>query len=393
MREVLYLASRYLSYHRVKTAILVTSITLIIYLPIGLRVLANQSRAELIARARVTPLLLGAKGSPLELTLNSLYFESDLPDPMRYAEISRVDSSGLARPIPLYTRFRCRGFPIVGTTLDYFSCRDLQLESGRTLALLGDCVVGREVAHRLHLAVGDHLVSSAENVFDLAGAYPLKMRVVGVLRRSYTPDDRAIFADLKTTWVIAGIGHGHQDLTKPGTKAQALQKEGNKVVANSSLMQYNEVTPENIASFHFHGDPRDFPVTAAIVLPKSEKASTLLRGRYLSQKEPVQLVSPREVMHELLATIFTVQSYLIAAVLIVGLATLATAILVFMLSARLRRREIATMVKIGGSRGRIFALLVSEIVAVLVLSLVLAGGLTLVTSHFGSAIIRSVILS
>ncbi len=393
MREVIYLVTRYLSYHRVKTTILVTSITLIIYLPVGLRVLANQSRAELIARAKLTPLLLGAKGSPLELTLNSLYFESDVPDPMRYAEISRVDSTGLAQPIPLYTRFRCRGFPIVGTTLDYFACRSLRLQSGRTLALLGECVVGWEVAHRLGVAVGDHLVSSAENVFDLAGAYPLKMRVVGILERSYTPDDRVIFTDLKTTWIIAGIGHGHQDLTKPGSGTRVVQKDGSTVVAGSSLMQYNEVTPENIASFHFHGEKKDFPVTAAIVLPKNEKSSTLLRGRYLSQKEPVQLVSPREVMRNLLATIFTVQSYLIAAVLIVGLATLATAILVFMLSLRLRRREITTMVKIGGSKRRIAALMVSEIVAVLVLSVLLAGGLTLVTSHFGSAIIRSLILS
>ena len=34
---------------------------------------------ELTARAQATPLLVGAKGSPLELMLNSLYFESDTP--------------------------------------------------------------------------------------------------------------------------------------------------------------------------------------------------------------------------------------------------------------------------------------------------------------------------
>jgi putative ABC transport system permease protein len=393
MKEVLYLAWRYLSYHRVKTVILTTSITLILFLPVGLRVLANQGRSELIARARVTPLLLGGKGSPLELTLNSLYFESDVPDAMRYGEIARVDSSGLARPIPLYTRFRCRGFPVVGTTLDYFECRGLRLSKGRTLALLGECVLGAEAARKLGVSIGDPVVSSTENVFDLAGVYPLKMSVVGILRRSYTPDDRAIFTDLKTTWVIAGIGHGHQDLSQPGAGSQILKKEGNTVIANSSVKQYNEVTRENLASFHFHGKPEDFPVTAAIIFPKDEKASTLLRGRYLSPQERVQLVSPVEVMNGLLATIFTLQSYLIAAVLVIGLATLATAILVFMLSLRLRRREIATMMKIGGSRGRVFAVLVSEIAMVLAVSVLLATGLTLVTAHFGSAIIRSLILS
>ena len=48
------------------------------------------SKVELTARAQATPLLVGAKGSPLELVLNSLYFESDVPAAMPYAEADRV---------------------------------------------------------------------------------------------------------------------------------------------------------------------------------------------------------------------------------------------------------------------------------------------------------------
>ena len=51
MKDVLYLAWRYLSFHRVKTAILVTSIALIVYLPVGLNVLVGESARELTARA------------------------------------------------------------------------------------------------------------------------------------------------------------------------------------------------------------------------------------------------------------------------------------------------------------------------------------------------------
>ena len=49
MRNTLYLAWRYLAYHRLKTTILVTSITLIVYLPVGLRVLVEQSARQLTA--------------------------------------------------------------------------------------------------------------------------------------------------------------------------------------------------------------------------------------------------------------------------------------------------------------------------------------------------------
>ena len=42
-------------------------------------------------------------------------------------------------------------------------------------------VIGAEVADRLGIAAGDSLLSSPETVFDLAGVYPLKMRIVGVM--------------------------------------------------------------------------------------------------------------------------------------------------------------------------------------------------------------------
>ena len=67
MTDILYLAWRYLAYHKVKTAILVASITLIIFLPVGLNVIVDQSSEELTARAEATPLLVGAKGSPQSL--------------------------------------------------------------------------------------------------------------------------------------------------------------------------------------------------------------------------------------------------------------------------------------------------------------------------------------
>jgi putative ABC transport system permease protein len=98
-------------------------------------------------------------------------------------------------------------------------------------------------------------------------------------------------------------------------------------------------------------------------------------------------------MDELLETVVTVESYAVAAVGAVGVATLATAGLVFLLSIRLRRREIETLVKIGGSRASVATVLLSEVVGVTLLGVVLAGLLTLVTSRFGEAAIRRFLLS
>ncbi len=391
MTGVLYMAWRYLVYHRIKTVVLLLSMTLIVFIPTGLRVLVRQSQQQLTARAEATPLLVGARGSPLELVLSSLYFTAEVPQRMVYGEVGRIAATNLARPIPLYVRFRSRNDPIVATTLDYFHFRGLRVAVGRQMMRLGDCVVGAEVARRRRIGPGDSIVSSPESVFDLAGVYPLKMRVTGVLGFSDTPDDDAIFVDLKTAWVIEGFAHGHEDLADPAAAAGVLRREGNRITANASVVQYNEITDANIDSFHFHGDADEFPITAVIAVPPDRKSATLLMGRYQAA-EAHQLLRPVGVMDELLSTILTVQTFVLAAVVVVGSATVATAVLVFMLSLRIRRREIETMIKIGAARGAITGVLASEMILVIAAAVALSLVLTWITGLYASDLMRVLIL-
>ena len=393
MKDVVYMAWRYLAYNRGKTTILVFAIMLIVYLPAGLNVLVGQSAARLTARAEATPLLVGARGSAVELTLNSLYFDSGTPELARYREAERIAESRLADAIPLYVRYRARGYPIVGTSIDYFDFRGLTLAAGRSMAVLGECVLGAAVAEDLGLEPGSSLVSSPENVFDLAGVYPLKMHVAGVLAPSFGPDDRAVFVDIKTTWIIEGLGHGHQDLDEPAAASGVLSRDGRRITANASVVQYNEITFENLDSFHFHGDFGDYPISAVLAVPRDDRASVILQGRYENADAPAQILRPAVVIDDLLATVLTIRSFVVAAMLIVGSGTLVTAALVFLLSLRLRRRELETLFKIGGARGRVAAVLCTEIVVVLALGAALAAGLTGVTRRLGAEAIQRFILS
>lgn len=94
--------------------------------------------------------------------------------------------------IPVLSCYKSRDFPIVGTSLDFFEFRDLRLRTGRLFGVVGECVIGSNVARQLDIQQGDSLISSPESFFDFAGVYPLKMDIVGVM----------------------GLGHGHQDLAK-----------------------------------------------------------------------------------------------------------------------------------------------------------------------------------
>ena len=216
MKDLLYLSLQYIRHHRAKLTVLTLAITLVSWLPIAIQSIVDQTAAQLLQRAHTTPLIIGAPGSPLELSLGSLYFRSKTASTLPYSEVAELDNTGLARGIPLYYRFRSQDFPVVGTSPDYFDHRGLHIAAGRHGALLGEAVIGAAVAKSMGIGVGDHVITSPESVFDLAGVYPLKMPVVGVLAPSLSPDDEAIFVDIKTSWVIQGLGHGHQELNRTG---------------------------------------------------------------------------------------------------------------------------------------------------------------------------------
>jgi len=241
---------------------------------------------------------------------------------------------------------------------------------------LGECVIGANVARSQNVGVGDSLVSSPETVFDLAGVYPLKMNIAGVLEPSGSADDDAVFVDVRTTWVIQGLGHGHQDLEQAGAGNAVLTRNEKAITANASLVQYNEITADNVREFHFHGDTSGFSLSAVIAVPNDAKSSTLLRGRFQNGDIDGQLVLPRTVLGNLLETVFTVQNYVILGLVMLSLATIAVITLVFLLSQQLRYGEFQTLKRMGASRGFVSTLVVSELGFVFLGSLLLAAALT-----------------
>ncbi len=243
------------------------------------------------------------------------------------------------------------------------------------------------------LGVGDYVISSPESVFDLAGIYPLKMPIVGVLAPSFSPDDEAVFVDVKTTWVIQGLGHGHQDLNRREAAGQILKREGDNIVANASVRQFNEITPDNIDSFHFHGDNVGNPLSAIIPVPRDDKSAVLLLGHYQEQRKDVQIVRSRRVIGELLATLFTVRDYIVVGIAIVAVATATVALLVFYLSLQLRQGERFTLARIGASRMQVQALMATEVVCVLLLSTCLSAVLIILTRQYGMAVLQQLLLT
>jgi len=390
MKDSLYLAWRYLRHHEVKTLLLVLSLTVFLALPLVMRSMSRAMQQSFLARAEGTPLLLGQKGSSLDLVIEALYFQRKDVEPVKKADVDAIQSTGLGMAIPLRTGLRTQGFPLVGTSLAYFDLRKLRIEKGRGLALIGECILGSEVAEVLELGPGDALLTSPSTLFDLAGVYPLKLDVVGVLEPTQGPDDAAVFVDLKTAWVAEGLGHGHEDLARADADL-VLRRQGDTVTANAKLVQYNEITESNRESFHFHGDAASYPVSAVIVVPHDEKSATLLRGRFVDAPT-LQIVRPAQVVDSLNAQIFRFERVLQIVVWTVGLATAVMFVLVMALSWKLRAEELRTMTRLGSSRWKALQIMTSEVALMVGASALLAGLVGVLMARYGEPWVQTLIL-
>lgn len=398
MIHALFLAWRSLLWYRGRSLTIILSLAITIWLPVTVRLVLNQFRNEISARAQSTPLVVGAPGSRIDLTLHALYFETLPPAATTMAEAEAVTSSSLGIAIPLHIRYRTQSRPgvdgasIVGTSPEYFEFRGLVIESGDMMSLLGDCVVGAGVAEKMHLIAGDSLLSAPRNAFNLAGDYPLKMKVSGILKRAHTPDDDAVFTDVRTVWVIDGIGHGHQELTPQTDPGLLLDSDGSSTItANAGVLPYTEITPDNIDSFHFHGEPATFPLTALIVVPNDEKSRVQLLGRFASSQSVAQCLKPPEVIDELLSIVFRIEQLVWVCSIAAAIVTCLLLGLVLALSMRLRAAEMQTMFRLGCSRLTIATLQAAEILLLLLAAAGLAAAASWLTILFGADWLRSLL--
>jgi putative ABC transport system permease protein len=326
----------------------------------------------MIERADTTPMMLGATGSPSELVLNALYFKGQVERRISMHEVQAIQESGLAIPVPLHIHFYAQKIPIVGTSLDYFSFRKLETASGRWPQILGEAVIGSAAADTLNLKVGDVVLTDQEKLFDISASYPLRLKIVGVLKESGGPDDLAVFTDIKTAWVIEGIGHGHEDAKEVSDPDKTLRSIGQNLVMSGALIEYNEISLENVDDYHFHGDPGSYPVSSIIVIPEDSKSATIVKARYF-QNEAVQAVVPSKVIRDMMDIVFKVKRFFDANFTMVTVSTGLFLVLVIGLSLRIRQREFETLFKIGCAKETVFLIQVSEMVLIFLASSLIAG--------------------
>jgi putative ABC transport system permease protein len=175
---------------------------------------STQLTGRLERDAQGIDLVVGAKGSPLQLILSSIY-HIDTPTgniPLDSVALLRRDPS-VGRVIPLAMGDSFRGYRIVGTEAGYLDLYGAKLAQGRVFAKSGDAVLGAVAARELGAGIGQRFVGShgfgsGEGV---TGHDQHPFTTVGILAPTGTVIDRLILTPVESVWDVHGIGHEHEE--------------------------------------------------------------------------------------------------------------------------------------------------------------------------------------
>ncbi len=156
-------------------------------------------------------LVVGAKGSPLQLILSAIYQIDNPTGNINYAEVSKVLRHPLVeKTIPLAYGDSYNGYRIVGTDYRYPNNYEIQVAEGRLWGGHFECTIGSKVAQDAGLKIGDTFFSQHGLVDDTHVHDDLSFKVVGIFEESGTVLDRLIITTIESLWYIHD-DHDHEN--------------------------------------------------------------------------------------------------------------------------------------------------------------------------------------
>lgn len=252
-------------------------------------------------------LILGAKGSKLQLVLSTVFYNQDPlpPIPYRYYTLLNTSrySAEVEAAIPIAMGDRYQGAPVIGTIPDYF--KKLIRPDGKPYTFMqGDAfknsdvdsaVVGYTIAKQQRIKLGDKIRfghSGGTRDDDLHDAFT----VVGILDHTGTPNDRAVFVNLE------GFYQQHEGNEGPLKVDYSLLEAEKDARQNGAGDARAEEDADHAVHDHDHAD-HERRLTAVLIVTKEQDeqvAATMSQIDRMMENQPgvsideTQLISKRQ---------------------------------------------------------------------------------------------------
>lgn len=327
--------------------------------------LSRQAKEQLEKQIDGVDLVLGAKGSPLQLILSSVYNldaptgNINLAEAQRFMQHPMVESA-----IPLSLGDSYKGYRIVGTTSAYLDKYKVKPAAGRIFSASMEVVVGATVADRAGLKIGS----------KFAGTHGLEEKghvheehsyvVVGVLPATGLAVDQVILTPLESVWVIHETVRHHEDEEAhdaEGNHADKTHVEEHKHDTDDTpaAAKTHEHDAEADHSTGNHASTSPKQITAVLIRFRSPLAQ-LQFPRMINENTNMQAAVPAIEVNRLQSLMGSGAEVLrILGWLLAGLA--ACSIFVMLVQGTHERRyELALLRSMGCGRGKLLGLVLSE---------------------------------
>ena len=194
----------------------ILSVLLGVGLVTAILILKNESEDAFNQAATGYEIIVGPKGSSLQLTLSTVY-QIGLPIqnmPIKVYDLLKNDKR-VRLAIPYVFGDNYKNFRITGTVSELFSEFEYKkgirykLDEGSFFSNDFEAVIGKEVADKTGLKTGDTF-SGSHGIETYEGASEhseKKFKVTGILSRTFTPSDRIIFVSMNSVWEL----HNHEN--------------------------------------------------------------------------------------------------------------------------------------------------------------------------------------
>lgn len=301
-----------------------------------LLLLGRQLTEQFTKNSKGIDMVLGAKGSPLQLILSSVY-QVDAPTgniPLDEAE--RLTRNPMIKTaIPLAMGDSYRSFRIVGTNQTYLQHFGATVAEGKPFVADMEAVIGPRVAAVAGLKIGDAFAGSHGLDGNGEDHKEKQYKVVGILSPTNTVADQLILTNVSSIWAI----HEHHDAVGGHAEADATIEE----------------------------PPRE--ITSMLIKFRNPMGMMLARG--INQNSKLQAALPQiEInrLFELLGVgIENLQKLASAIMLIAGISVFVS----LYNSLKERRYEMALMLSMGATRTQLFGMLLLEGLALALIGFVL----------------------
>jgi putative ABC transport system permease protein len=353
---ILGLALKSFRNRKFTTGLTVLSIALSVVLLLGIEKIRQGAETSFASTISGTDLIVGARSSPVQLLLYSVFHVGNPTNNISSHSYKKISAHPQVEwAIPLSLGDSHRGYRVVGTTEAFFQYyrfargQQLQAEQGRWFSDDYEAAVGAEVAAALGYGPGDQIIIAHGSGDESFVAHEDKpFRIAGVLKRTGTPVDRAVYVGLESIDAI------HQDF-------------GGDVHDHDPLMAH-----------HDHASEAAQGSLSAILLGLKSRGAALSMQRSINEggHEPLTAIMPGVVLLEVWQMMGVVKQILMVVsgfVVVVGLFSM---LIILMTSLNERRREMAILRSVGARPVHVFLLIMGESVFLTLLAIVL--GFTMV---------------